>query len=251
MTKKILITGMSGLIGGLVRQELEGSYELTALNRSLVEGVNSIQADLADFEAMRAAVEGQDVVIHLAAKAGGGFTWQEFQDTNITGTYNVFEAAKQAGVKRVIFASSGSATSGWELEEPLKALIAGRYEDVPATWPSVTHETAPRPTGVYGATKAWGEALGRHYADSTDLSVISLRIGRVNKANKPENARDFSVWCSHRDIVGLIRACVEAPATVKNDIFYAVSNNKWSYRDMGHVKDVLGFEAQDSAEDYR
>ena len=251
MATKVLITGMSGLIGGLARQQLEGKYDLTGLNRSAVPGVKCVQADLSDLDAIRPAFEGQDVVVHLAAKAGGNFSWQEFQDTNIAGTYNVFEAALQTGVQRVIFASSGAATSGWENEEPYKAIVEGRYEAAPETWPALSHETLPRPSGIYGATKVWGEALGRHYADSTDLSVISLRIGRVNEANKPANSRDFSVWCSHRDIAAMIEACVAAPAVVKHDIFYVISNNRWGYRDMSHAKDVLGFVAQDAAEEHR
>ena len=251
MTTNVLITGMSGLIGKLVRQQLEGKYTLTGLNRSAVPGVRCVQADLSDLAAMRPAFEGQDVVVHLAAKAGGNFTWQEFQDTNIAGTYNVFEAAHQAGVKRVIFASSGAATSAWEQEEPYRSVIEGRYDDVPAQVPHLTHETLPRPSGVYGATKVWGEALGRHYADTTSLSVISLRIGRVNEANRPENLRDFAVWCSHRDIAAMIEACVAAPLSLKHDVFYVISNNKWGYRDMSHAKVILGFEPQDAAEDYR
>ena len=79
---------MSGLIGGLARQQLKGKYELTGLNRSEVPGVKCVQADLSDLEAIRPAFEGQDVVIHLAAKLGADFSWQEFQDTNIAGKWH-------------------------------------------------------------------------------------------------------------------------------------------------------------------
>ena len=251
MTKKVLITGMSGLIGGLVRQHLQGKYELTGLNRSEVSGVNCVQADLFDLEAIRPAFEGQDVVVHLAAKSGNDFTWQEYLETNIIGTYNVFLAALRAGVQRVIFASSGATTSGWERDEPLKAIVEGRYEEVPKQRPQFDHLTPPRPNGIYGATKVWGEALGRHFADTSDLSVISLRIGMVNTTNKPINSRGFSVWCSHWDIVEMIEACINAPKTIKYDVFYVISKNQWGYRDMRHAKEVLGFEARDAAENHR
>ncbi|MBF0277290.1 MAG: NAD(P)-dependent oxidoreductase [SAR324 cluster bacterium] len=251
MSKNILITGMSGLIGGLARQQLEKKYSLTGLNRSKVSGVNCLQADLSDLNAIRPAFKDQEIVIHLAAKAGNNYSWQEFQDTNITGTYNVFEAAVQAGVQRVIFASSGATVAGWEKEEPFKAIVEGRYQDVPDSWPNLDHETLPRPSGIYGATKVWGEALGRQWADSSDLSVINLRIGHVMKSDKPVTDRDFSVWCSQGDVAKMIETCVEAPAAIKHEVFYVISENKWGYRDMEHAKEVLGFEAQDAAENFR
>ena len=251
MTKKVLITGMSGLIGRVAREHLESKYQLSALNRSNVSGVPCFQANLADFEAIQPAFAGQDMVVHLAAASGSEFTWDEYRDINIAGAYNVFEAAHRAGVKRVIFASSGATTSGWEHEEPYKALAEGRYDDVPASWPMLTHQSPTRPTGIYGATKVWGEALGRHYADTTDLSVICLRIGHVTSENRPITPRDFSVWCSQRDIVTMIEKCIEAPPDLRFDTFYVVSNNKWNYRDLTHPREVLGFEPQDSADSYQ
>jgi nucleoside-diphosphate-sugar epimerase len=249
--KKVLITGMSGLIGGVVRQRLAGQYELSALNRREVPGIKSYQADIAELEAIRPAFEGQDAVIHLAAKAGEKYTWDEILQANITGTYNVFEAARQAGVKRVIYASSGATVVGWEKEFPYNALVEGRYEELPASWPMLTHETPTRPGGLYGSSKVWGETLARHFTDTSDLSIICLRIGLVNKENRPSQPRHFSVWLSQRDIAQMVEKCLAAPHSLKYDIFYAVSNNRWNYRDFGHARDVVGFEPQDSAEDYR
>lgn len=251
MTQKILVTGMSGLIGGVIRQQMEGKYELSALNRSLVEGITCYQADIADLEAIRPAFEGQDIVIHMAAKAGENYTWDEILQANIAGTYNVFEAARQAGVKRVIYASSGAAISGWEREEPYKALAEGRYKDVPETWPMITHESPTRPSGIYGASKVWGENLAHHFTDTSDLSIICLRIGAVNRENRPYQPRHFSAWCSQGDIAQMVEKCVAAPDSLKYDIFFVVSNNKWSYRDVAHAYEVVGFEPQDAAEAYR
>ena len=117
--KKVLITGMSGLIGGLLRRHLEsqGGYELSALNRSLVEGVECFQADIADLEAIKPAFEGKDVVVHLAASLDGN-NWESQLSANVIGTYNVYEAARLAGVKRVVFASSGNAIRGFERVPP-------------------------------------------------------------------------------------------------------------------------------------
>ncbi len=251
MTERILVTGMSGLIGGAVRKRLEGAYDLTALNRSLVPGVPTVQADIADFDAILPAFEGQDTVVHLAASARGRDPWERVRDPNLIGTYNIFEAARQARVSRVIFASSGSTISGWEQVQPYRALVNGDYESVKHPWPMITHETPVRPTGVYGATKVWGEAIARHFSDSFELSIICLRIGLVNKEDRPTDSRQFSVWCSQRDISQMVERCVEAPQELRYDIFYALSRNKWSYRDISHAREVVGFQPEDEAEAYR
>ena len=251
MTERILVTGMSGLIGGAVREQLEGSYELTALNRSSVPGIPTVQADIADFDSIRPAFENQQTVVHLAASARGSDPWERVRDPNLIGVYNVFEAARQAGAARVIYASSGSTISGWEQVQPYRALVNGDYECVSHPWPLITHETPVRPAGVYGATKVWGEAVARHFTDSTELSIICLRIGLVNAVNRPTDSRQFSVWCSQRDISQMVERCIQAPAELRYDIFYAVSNNKWGYRDTTHAREVVGFEPQDEAEAYR
>ena len=251
MTERILVTGMSGLIGGAVRKRLEGRYHLTALNRSRVPGVPTVQADIADFDAIRPAFEGQHTVVHLAASARSSDTWEQLRGPNLIGVYNVFEAARQAGVSRVIYASSGSTISGWEQVQPYLALVNGDYNNVKQPWPMITHETLVRPTGVYGATKVWGEALAWQVTDSSELSIICLRIGLVNVENRPTNLRQFSVWCSQRDIGQMVERCIEAPSELRFDIFYVVSRNKWGYRDISHAREVVGYEPQDEAEAYR
>ena len=251
MNERILVTGMSGLIGGAVRERLESRYQLTALNRSLVPGVTTVQADIADFDSIRPAFENQQTVVHLAASARGSDPWERVRDPNLIGVYNVFEAARQAGASRVIYASSGSTISGWEQVQPYRALVNGDYDSVIHPWPLITHETPVRPAGVYGATKVWGEAVARHFTDSSDLSIICLRIGLVNAVDRPTDSRQFSVWCSQRDISQMVERCILAPPELRYDIFYAVSGNKWGYRDISHARDVVGFEPQDEAEAYR
>lgn len=249
--KKVLITGMSGLIGGLVRERLEGTYALSALNRRPVPGVECHQVDIADLNAIQPAFEGVDVVVHLAAEARGGATWEDLLPPNIVGTYNVYEASRQAGVKRVIFASSGSTVSNWDREFPYNAITQGRYDEVPETWEKVDHESLTRPAGLYGCTKVFGEALARHFSDTYDISMICLRIGAVTRENRPTPPRGFSVWCSQRDIAQIVEKCIEAPDSVKFDIFDVVSDNKWAYRDISHAREVVGYAPEDAAEDYR
>lgn len=251
MVQNVLVTGMSGLIGGVVRERLAGEYELSALNRSDVPGVKTLRADLADLDAIRPAFEGQDVVVHLAAKSGEQFAWEEFRDTNVVGTYNVLEAARLAGVGRVVYASSGATVAGWEREEPYKAIVEGRYRDAPDMWTLIDHTMATRPNGIYASTKVWGESIGRRFADTSPMSVICLRIGYVNAENRPLRPRHYSVWCSQRDIAEMVALAVGAPPELGYDIFFVLSQNKWSYRDIEHARDVLGFEPQDRAEDQR
>ncbi|MBI4201122.1 MAG: NAD(P)-dependent oxidoreductase [Chloroflexi bacterium] len=249
--KNVLITGMTGLIGGLLRRHLEsdGRYRLSALNRRPIEGVECFQADIADLQAIRPAFEGKDVVVHLAAQTGDE-PWEGILRTNLIGTYNVYEAARLAGVRRVVFASSGNVIRGFDLVSPYDAIAAGRYQDVPPVWPKVTHEMF-RPMGVYGASKVWGEALGRHFADAHGLSVLCVRLGFVPSDNRPHSVREYSVYLSHRDVAQIFHKCIEAPDALLYDVFLATSNNKWGYRDLEHPRQVLGFEPQDSAETFR
>lgn len=251
MSQPVLITGMSGLIGTAVKSAMESDHELRALNRSRVDGIETIQADLSDLDAIRPAFENVETVIHLAAKAGERFTWQELLDTNITGTRNVYQAAVDAGCKRVIFASSGATVSGYEQIEPYKALAEGWYDEVPSSWPLINESAPTRPTGVYGSTKVWGEALGRHYSDSTDLSVVCLRIGFVNRQDRPSRPRDYSIWCSQRDIVDLIVKSVHIDAGVDFCVMFGASRNKYGYRDLTSAITIAGFDPKDNAEDYR
>ncbi len=249
--KKVLITGMSGLIGGVVREQLEGKYTLRALNRHPVPGVECHQADIADLDAIQSTFDGVDVVVHLAAMARGNATWEDLLNPNIVGTYNVFEASRRAGVKRVIYASSGSTVSNWEREFPYNALTEGRYNEVPETWDKLNHKSPTRPSGLYGCTKVFGEALAMHFSDTYDISMICLRIGGVTRDNHPSQPRHFSIWCSQCDIAQMVEKCIEAPDSVRFDIFFAVSNNKWGYRDVSHAREVVGFEPQDAAEEHR
>ena len=249
--KRVLITGANGLIGTALRRILGDKYEWSALNRRDLEGVPTTQADIADLEAIRPAFEGIDTVVHLAAVAKVDASWDTLLNPNFTGTYNVFEAARAAGVKRVIFASSGATVAGIQRDEPFKAVVEGRYSDADSSWPMLTHESMPRPLGLYGVSKVFGEALARYYVDNSPLSAICLRIGWVGEPDRPHLPAHWVNWCSQRDIVQVIDRSIEAPASLRYDIFFATSNNRWGYRDLEHTRAVLGYVPQDNAEDYR
>ena len=248
MTKKVLITGMSGLIGGLLKDHLaeSGGYDLTALNRSAVEGVRTVRADIADMDAIAPAFDGQDVAVHLAAYLGGQ-DWEMQHAANVLGTYNVFESARRAGVGRVIFASSGNAIRGFERVPPYSDIAAGNYDRVPADFRKLTHLDV-RPEALYGAAKVWGEALARHFSDDYGMSAISVRIGSVTAGDRPRTVRENAIYLSHRDVATHLKACIDAPESVRCDTFFAVSDNKWNYRDLSHAEETLGWRPQDSAD---
>jgi nucleoside-diphosphate-sugar epimerase len=248
--RRVLVTGLSGLIGGALHRELAGKYALRALNRRPVAGVECHLAGLGDLDAIRPAFADIDAVVHLGAAAGANNAPDDIMGSNVVGTYNVFEAARLAGVSRVIFASSGATVAGWEKDPPLSHLVAGRYDEA-TSWPRLTHESPTRPSGLYGASKIWGEALARHYADAYGMSMLCIRIGRVLEGDRPTTVRDFSVWCSQRDVVSMIMRCLTAPASVGFDVFFANSDNRWSYRDLDHPRKVLGWTPLDRAEDHR
>jgi nucleoside-diphosphate-sugar epimerase len=248
--RRVLITGMSGLIGEAVRRRLDGRWALRALNRRPVAGVETHRADIGDLDAIAPAFRDMDAVVHLAANVQANPPWEAVLRDNVVGTYNVFEAARRAGVKRVVYASSGATVSNIERDEPYAALTAGRYDEV-AEWPVLTHESPTRPHGLYGCSKIWGEALARHFADTAGMSMICLRIGHVSAQDRPVKPREFSVWCSRRDIAQMVERCLAAPDSLRFDVFFVTSDNKWGYRDIEHARAVVGYAPEDRAEDHR
>jgi nucleoside-diphosphate-sugar epimerase len=190
-----------------------------------------------------------EVVLHLAALARTDATFDELLPANVVGTYNVLEAARLAGARRVVFASSGAVTNGYEQDAPYRELAGGEGLPAGGQWPMITHDSPVRPQGFYGCTKVWGEVLGRHYADCSGLSVLCVRIGAVVPEDRPTALRHRSVWCSQRDVAQMLERCIAAPSDLRYDIFYAVSNNRRNYRDLAHGRAVLGFVPQDGADD--
>lgn len=251
MVNRILVTGLSGLIGRALQPSLVSYNSVRALNRTKVEGVDSVQASILDYEQIRPAFDDVDVVVHLAAKAGERFSWDDLQSTNIQGTFNVLRAAVDAGCKRVVFASSGATVSGYENVEPYKTLTSGDYSGAPAQWNLIDHTWATRPTGMYGTTKVWGEALCRHITDTNEIDVFCVRIGYVNRDDRPSRPRDFAIWCSKRDIVSALVKSIEAQTSQSFATFFVTSRNKWGYRDLAYAEQVIGFVPQDEAEAHR
>ena len=257
MKRRVLVTGLSGAVGSAIRPALEDRYEVVSLSRHGVDGLppeRDFRADIADMDAIGLAFQGVDTVVHLAADGGVqsphrmDTPWLSMLQNNIVGTYNVFESAAQAGARRIVFASSGATTNGYEELSPYREIVRGEYEGVPVPWPMVTHESEPRPVRLYGVSKLFGEDLGRYYVLNRGMSVICVRIGGLNPEDQPRNVREKSIFTSHRDMSQMAVKCIEAPESVRFDIFYAISGNRWNYRDISHAREVIGYAPEDSAD---
>lgn len=249
--RRVLITGAAGLIGGILREGLGNEYELSGLDarrrrfRGRAANMKHLRSVLGHFA-------NQGAVIDLAADADATTGWGAVYGNNLLATYNAFEASRRGRVRRVIFASSNHVTGLYERDPPYDAIVAGRYEDIDqATIPLLTTDAPIRPDGLYAVGKAFGEALGRLYAEEYGLSVICLRIGTVNSADRPRSPRHFATLLTHADLVRLVRCAIQAPDDVGYGIFYGVSNNTWRFWSLTDARELLGYEPEDDAELWR
>jgi len=251
-SRRVLVTGAAGLIGSVLRSRLANDFDLLGLDAAQGTGV-TIVADLAKGgRRARRAFAGQDAVIDLAADSRVGAPWDRVLRNNLAATINVFEAARDAGVKRVVFASPNHAVGLYEREEPYARIVRGDYEGLDhAAIPLLTSEHPVRPDSPYGVGKAFGEALGRYYSEEFGLSVICLRIGTCNRVDRPEDAREFATLLSHADLVRLVECCLQAPASVRYAVYFGVSDNTWRFWDLEPARDQIGYEPRDDAERWR
>ena len=205
-------------------------------------------ADLADLDALRPAFDGVDTVVHMGADPSPRAPWESILENNIIGTRNVFEASREAGVKRVIFASSNHVVGFYPLrQDPYKAVYEGRLGEVRRPFPMLGSE-ALRPDSLYGVSKAFGESMGSYYHDEYGLSVICLRIGWVMTPDDPSfSPPALSLWLSHRDAAQLIQKSIDAPTSVGFTVVNGESDNVLSIWDIEMTKDVLGYVPEDGA----
>jgi uronate dehydrogenase len=252
MRRRVLITGAAGLIGGVLQRGLAGDYELRGLDAGGRRRFRAGAGDMTKLGSVLGAFADQEVVVDLAADASPQAGWQAVHGNNLVATYNAFEASRRSGVRRVIFASSNHVTGLYERDHPYSAIVAGEYKGLdPSEIQMLASATTIRPDGLYGVGKAFGEALGRLYAEEHGLSVICLRIGTVNAADRPRSPRHFATLLTHADLVRLVRAAIEAPETVRFAIVYGVSNNTWRFWDLDEARETLGYVPEDDAEAWR
>ena len=192
-----------------------------------------VQADIRDFEALRVACGGVNAMLHLAAISDEADFHSKLLPMNLAGVYNAFEAARQAGLKKVLFASTGQTVLNYAKGE----------------W--ITPEMPVRPWTVYACTKVFGEALARHYSDHHGMSMVVLRICYFQPCDSPilRTAGDIQrEWVSPRDLTQLIVKSLRAD--VRFAIFFGISNNTGRFWDISNAQQLVGYEPQDDAIDY-
>lgn len=252
---KVIVTGSSGLIGSMLIRSLAGRYTFSGIDKIQYphgQGVHTTTADMSNLDTVAQAFSGHEIAIHLAAEVSETAPWNSILPNNIIATQNVFEAARQVGIRRVVIASSNHSTGMYEFEQPYVRIRSGDYLGIqPATFPMIDHTVPIRPDGLYGVSKLFGEATGRYYSDNFGLEVACIRIGTVNQHNNPtQHIRHFATWCSHQDLAQLVGLCL-SHQPLKFDIFYGVSDNTWRFWDISHASEVLGYRPLDNAEEFR
>lgn len=230
----VMYTGGTGRMGRVIREGLAGRYERVIVYARSGEGVtlhpreDVVVGDLSDLDALTEAAKGVDVIVHLGGVADEA-PYDDVRAVNIDGTYHVYEAARRAGVSRVVYASSNH--------------VVGFH---PAS--TVLDESAPlRPDTYYGVSKAFGEALASLYYDKWGVESVLLRIGTFREA--PEDRRQLGLWLSWRDGVELVRCAIEATG-IGCQIVYGCSANSAAWWNGEAGWRAIGYEPKDDAADH-
>ena len=246
----VLITGAAGLVGTLLRERLEDEFDIRALDVRRSRGMRRV--DTTRLDAVASELEDVDAVIDLAGLADVGASWDAVTSNNLRGTATVLEAARRHGVRRVIFASSNRVTGLYERDEPYASIVSGDYGDLdPGRIPLIGPDWPVRPDSPYGMSKALGEAACRTYSACYGTSTICLRIGTVNRVDRPTRPREFATLLSHADLVRLFTAALRADKAVRHGTYYGVSSNTWRIWDIAAATAELGFVPLDDAERFR
>ena len=228
------MTGAAGRVGTILRQHWGDRYDLRLADVRPVEELAAqeafVELDIADPGAFTKACEGIDTVLHLAADPSPRADFYEsLLQRNLIGGYNGFEAARQAGCRRLVFASS------------INAVLGYGSSDTAATW-----EAPVFPQNVYGASKCWGEALGRVYADQHGLSCLSVRLTSPRFDQGGDwDAEARASGISPRDTAQVFGRCIDAPDEVMFAIVHGVSRHRNSWFRVSESDPRIGYEPED------
>ncbi|GAB3600451.1 NAD-dependent epimerase/dehydratase family protein [Microbacterium tumbae] len=230
--RSVLLTGGAGRIATSFAEAASSRHDLTLLDlpgrftARHAELGRLVEADLSDIDAIAAAFEGIDTVVHLGGERRPGAPWSALLPANIVGAYNVVAAALAAGCRRMVYASSVHAVSGY------------------APWQQVREDDPVRPGDLYGVTKCFGEALGAHAAQQ-GLSFIALRIGAFDDPEAladDENGWMLRDYCAPEDLHDLIERSIAADVVF--EIFNAVSANRFARLPVDKAATELGYRSR-------
>jgi uronate dehydrogenase len=227
----VLITGAAGMIASELRKRLSPQFSLRLTDIQPIGDLSAreqfVAADLADASALEKLMKGVHAVVHLGGVAVEE-AWEKIMPANIAGAYNVFEAARRQGVKRIIVASSNHAVGFFPRSE------------------TIDDRVLPRPDGRYGLSKAFAETLGRLYADKYGMEVFCIRIGAMTL--EPEDVRRLAIWIHPEDLTSLVELGISAPG-MRFEIVYGMSDNKRTWWDNSSAL-RLGYRPKHRSEDY-
>lgn len=242
------ITGANGRVGRVLVDGLSDVCEVRPFTRREVEGFPSTVVDLHNIEAAAHAFEGLQAVIHLAADPRPSAGWDSQLENNIDMTYQVYEACRIAGVRRMVFASTNHTQHGNTVLSTPETLDTNKKVRMKLT-------DFPNPDSLYAVSKVFGETLGKYYSERHGLEFVGMRIGWLIEENDPtvmvgKSSEDYmrAMFLSHRDCVEAHKRALEVDT--KFMLAYVVSNNDRRVFDLTETIDNLGFEPQDNAEDW-
>ncbi|MFB6125483.1 MAG: NAD-dependent glucose-6-phosphate dehydrogenase Azf [Halanaeroarchaeum sp.] len=245
MDDPVLLTGASGRVGRAILEGIGDEYEWRLLDREPpTEDADHefVVADVTDEEAVREAMEGVGAVVHLAGDPRPDAPWDSVLRNNVDGTKVVYDAAVDAGVEKLAFASSNHAVRHYEPDR-----APDLYREHSAF--RLDGSELPRPGNFYGVSKATGEILGRYYHDEYGISVVNVRIGNLTKGHPPRDyERGQAMWLSHRDCAHLFERTIEAD--YEFEIVYGISDNDRRFYSLERAREVLGYDPQDNSADY-
>lgn len=233
--KRILITGATGDVGKSLCASLKDwGYDLLTSSRTKPDGwpYPFQSLDITDLDMFSETLEGVSLLVHLAGQREPDAGFEDLVGPNIRGSYNAFEAALRSGVQRVVYASSVNVSGGLNQEQPLSDEVIC-------------------PTSLYGASKAFGEALARYYSEKHGLSCITFRMGwTLPFADSKKQLSDppmdgllaKKLYLSAEDFAQLVQLAIEASDNLKFGIFNAISDNRQKLLDISKAKSVLGYE---------
>ena len=239
MKQRVLMTGAAGTVGTALWEawEEQDGYTLTLTDINPIAEATSrvVQADIRDYAAMRELCYDHDVLVHLAYIRQDSLEKDPSEVSDIGASMNLFEAAREGGIQKIVYASTNHA-SGWNerLGSPPRFSTGDQF----------------RPDGWYGAMKGMAEIAGRYLVDAYDMRFISIRIGTFNGTYEPEGIRHCSTLLTPRDCVQLFGLAVDYDGPVKYLVTYGRSANsdgyQQSYLDISGAVEVLGYQPEDN-----